>query len=132
METILFTCNVCQLEFPLSDKAKRNKRCIECHRQKEKERRLLDWRQIEVRREKYKERAKIIKKEYRENNKEKLSERRKINREKKIIEELTEEGVKAIHEKWILFNIKHPGRHITDGLSAKQKRKIMNCYEEPI
>ena len=132
MESTLFICNVCQIEFPLSDKAKRNKRCKECHSKKEKERRLLDWRQIEVRREKYKERAKIIKKIYRENNKEKLSERRKINREKKIIEELTVEGIKEIHEKWILFNIKHPGRHITDGLSAKQKRKIMNCYEEPI
>ncbi len=68
---ILFTCNVCKIEFPISERAKKYKRCIQCHKVKEKERRDKDWKQILLRREKYKERAKIVKKEYREKNKDK-------------------------------------------------------------
>jgi len=123
-----FVCNICGIEFPKSDKANKYKRCVQCHREKEKERRLLDWKQIEERRENYKERAKIIKKEYRLKNKDKINERKKELRQKKIIEELGIDRINKIHERWIQFNKDEPGRHITENLSPKQKLKIMKTY----
>ena len=123
-----FVCNICGIQFPKSDKANKYKRCVQCHREKEKERRLLDWKQIEERRENYKERAKIIKKEYRLKNKDKINERKNELRQKKIIEELGIDRINKIHERWIQFNKDEPGRHITENLSPKQKLKIMKTY----
>ena len=126
----IFVCNICKLEFPESEKKKGYKRCINCHRQAEKERRIKNWRAIEQRRENYKERAKIIQKEYRIKNKDKINAQNKEKRHQQIIKELTEEGINIINENWILFNKENPGRHISEHLSPKQKLKIMNCYKD--
>ena len=123
-----FVCNICGIEFPKNEKANKYKRCVQCHKEKEKERRLLNWKQIEERREKYKERAKVVKKEYRLKNKDKINERNKELRQNKIIEELGIERINKINERWIQFNIDEPGRHITETLSPKQKLKIMKQY----
>ena len=127
-----FICNVCIIEFTISERKYPYKRCINCHKEKEKERREKDWKQIEYNREKYKERAKLIKKEYIEKNKDKLNEYNKKYKQRKVLEEFTENELNEVNEKWILFNKKHTGRHITEGLSPKQKLKIMKCYEDPI
>jgi hypothetical protein len=37
-----FVCNICGIEFPKNEKANKYKRCVQCHRVKEKERRLLE------------------------------------------------------------------------------------------
>ena len=84
---LLFVCNVCKLEFPINEKANRYKRCIQCHKDKEKDRRIKNWKQIEQKRENYKERAKLIKKEYREKNKDKIKEYNKNYRLKKKLED---------------------------------------------
>ena len=121
-------CNICGIEFPKNEKVNKYKRCVQCHKEKEKERRLLNWKQIEERREKYKERAKVVKKEYRLKNKDKINERNKELRRNKIIEELGIERINKINERWIQFNIDEPGRHITETLSPKQKLNIMKQY----
>ena len=61
-------------------------------------------------------------------NKDKINERRKESRQKKIIEELGIDRINKIHERWIQFNKDEPGRHITENLSPKQKLKIMKTY----
>ena len=126
----IFVCNVCKKEFSESERAKQYKRCIECHKECERKRRILNWKGIEQRRENYKERAKIIQKEYRIKNKDKINAQNKENRQKQIIKELTEEGINKINENWIRFNEENPGRHISAKLSPKQKLKIMNCYKD--
>ena len=39
----VFICSICEIEFPIESKAKRNKRCVPCHRETESERRMI-WR----------------------------------------------------------------------------------------
>ena len=41
-----FVCNICGIEFPKNEKVNKYKRCVQCHKEKEKERRLLNWKQI--------------------------------------------------------------------------------------
>ena len=121
-----FVCNICVLEYPIIEKETNRRRCKQCHKEKEKERRIIEWKQIEKRRENYKERAKLIRKEYIIKNKDIMNEKRKIYKEKKILEELTEAGVKEIMDKWILFTMKHSERSYSEKLSIKQKASIMN------
>ena len=127
-----FVCNICELEYPIIEKQNKYRRCKQCHKEKEKERRIDDWKKIENRRENYKERAKLIRKEYVIKNKDIMNEKRKIYKEKKILEELTEPVVKEIMEKWILFIIKHSECPYSEKLSIKQKAYIMSCYQHPI
>jgi hypothetical protein len=127
-----FVCNICELEYPNIEKEKNRRRCKQCHKEKEKERRIIEWKQIKKRRENYKERAKLVQKEYIIKNKDIINEKRKIYKEKKILEELTEPGVKEIMDKWILFTLKHSESPYSEKLSIKQKAYIMSCYEHPI
>jgi len=126
----IFVCNICKKEFPENEKANRYKRCMNCHKQSEKERRIKNWKEIDQRRENYKERAKIVQKEYRIKNKDKINAQNKERRQKQIIEELTVEGINRINENWIRFNNENTGRHKSEHLSPKQKLKIMNCYKD--
>ena len=36
MSSISFICSVCKKDFPVSEKARKYKRCITCHKEKEK------------------------------------------------------------------------------------------------
>ena len=68
MSSISFICNVCKQDIPVSGKVKGYKRCITCHREKEKLRRIINFRETEA---------------YREKNRDKKKETRKQTRVKK-------------------------------------------------
>ena len=58
MSSISFICNLCKKDIPLSEKVKDYKRCITCHKEKEKVRRIINFREIELSREKHKDKRK--------------------------------------------------------------------------
>ena len=87
MSSISFICSVCKKDFPVSEKARKYKRCITCHKEKEKVRRILNFRDIEEYRERYKEKGKEPRKQY-------------LIKKRNDKYGYTEEIIKEINDRW--------------------------------
>ena len=120
-----FICNICRVSFSIELKAKRNKRCKECHAKIESFRNKL------YRAENF-EKIKDSEKEYREKNRDKIKERTTeyrdknniINKEKRM-NALTPEEDLNINTQWDSAGYKNSSYDPSYTLTPKRKRNIM-------